>query len=308
MRRVSLWIAISLCLLFVCASVAAIPGAAAASSPDPSNVVVGVYLVSVQSVSLQTGTYNLDFYLWFNSTGNPQYVSFEFMNGQAISANVIENTSSYQEYRIRGTFQESFDFRNFPFDSHALTISIEPKTLTADQLVFAPDAATGADATAGVVGWQLSGGSMTVTTHAYPGSTFSRAVFSVTINRFWVQSFMENIMPVALITLIGMLVFAIPTEKTFERIFLSVTALVSAVALNVANASQIPSTGYLTISDEISITVFILFLYSIAVTIWTTRMVASGDTARAGRVNLKAAILVPAAVVIFLGLQLLTFA
>lgn len=281
---------------------------ASPASAGTAQVDAGVWLVSVQSVNLQAGSYSLDFYLWFNSTGNPQYVNYEFTNGQVTALDVIQNTSTYQEYRVWGTFQSTFGFQQFPFDNHPLTIDIEDRSLASGQLVFTPDQSSGVDPTASVSGWQLSGGTMTVTTHTYPGQVFSRAAFSVTISRFPVQSFLENILPVMVVTFIGMLVFLLPVERTFERTFLSVTTLVSAVALSVSTMSQIPSVGYLTFSDEISITIFLLFLYSIGVSIWLTRMVVNGDKARAESINLKAAILVPSVVIIFLGLQLLSFA
>ncbi len=274
----------------------------------PSSVEVGVYLVNVQSVNLQAGTYSLDFYLWFNSTGNPHYVDYEFTNGQATSMDIIQNTSAYQEYRVWGTFQTTFNFQKFPFDSHQLAVDIEDKTLTASQLVFTPDPASGFETNAGVSGWQLSNGTMRVTTHSYPGQVFSSAVFSVTISRFATQSFIENVLPIMLVTLIGMMVFLLPVERTFERTFLSVTTLLSAVALTVQTMSEVPSVGYLTLSEEISVTVFFLFVYSIGVSILLTRMVVNGDKERAERINLKAAVLVPAVVVIFLGLQLVGFA
>jgi hypothetical protein len=308
MRPKQLQVVVLLGLLLILSPFLSGPSPAKAAEPASSSVVVGVYLVNVQTVNVQAGIYALDFYLWFNSTGNPQYVNYEFTNGQVTSMDVIQNTSTYQEYRVWGTFQATFNFQRFPFDSHQLTIDIEDRSLTAGQLVFTPDPASGYDAAAGISGWQLSNGTMLVTTHSYPGQVFSRAVFSVTIGRFVAQSFLENVLPIALVTLIGMLVFLLPVERTFERTFLSVTTLVSAVALTVQTMSQVPSTGYLTLSDEISITVFLLFFYSIAVSVWLTRMVVNGDKERAERINFKAAILVPAVVVIFLGLQLVGFA
>jgi hypothetical protein len=309
MRTKRLQVVLLLGLLFVSLTAfSAVPAARAQPTSPPTSVEVGVYLVNVQSVNLQAGTYDLDFYLWFNSTGNPHYVDYEFTNGQVSSLDVIQNTSTYQEYRVWGTFQTTFGFQQFPFDNHNLTIDIEDRTLTASQLVFTPDPSSAYDPTAAISGWQLSGGTMQVTTHAYPGQVFSRAVFSVTINRFQLQSFLEDILPIALVTLIGMMVFVLPVERTFERTFLSVTTLVSAVAISVSTMSQVPSVGYLTRADEISITVFILFAYSIGVSVWLTRMVVNGDKEHAERINLKAAILVPVVVVIFLGLQLVGFA
>lgn len=55
-------------------------------SAEPKEYTVGVYLLNVGKIDLQTGSYDLDFYLWFKSEDdnfieNPP--KFEFMNGRA---------------------------------------------------------------------------------------------------------------------------------------------------------------------------------------------------------------------------------
>ncbi len=273
---------------------------------DPT-VTAGILLLDVQQINLNSGTFGADFYLWFNSTGSPQTVQYELVNGQATSVTVDANTSSYQEYRIVGTFTTGLDFSNFPFENHSLSIQVESRNMPSSQLTFVPDtAASGLDPSLSVVGWNLLGSSIQAAPHAYSSSqTFSRLTFTVTIGRPGVQSFMANVFPIVLITLISLLAFFLPPTRSFERILIGVTTLIAAVEFNLSLLGQIPPVNYLTIADKMMITVYALFLYSIGVTIILARQVENKDFERAKRLNTKGAILVPFIGAVILGFLLL---
>jgi hypothetical protein len=300
-------ILIIIALLATSFALVATSSAGHAAEPAPAKVTVGIWLVSVQQVDLVGGTYNVDFYLWFNSTGNPQHVKYEFMNGQATSTTVNSNTSTYQEYRVRGTFSQNLDFKNFPFDNHSLTIQLESSNAPSSQLTFVPDTAgSGIDPSLGITGWNILGSSMQTLTHAYPGgSSYSRAVFSFTVERPVLQSFMKNVLPVVLITAIAMLAFFLPPARSFERVFIGVATLLAAVQLQLSVLTLIPPVGYLTLADKMMLTVYALILYGLGVTIYLAAQVDKKDLERASRLNKKGAILVPVIAVIILGVFLL---
>lgn len=46
---------------------------------------------------------------------------------------------SYSAYRIKGDFQEAFTFRDYPFDSHTLSIRFRHKRLNSNRLLFVAD-------------------------------------------------------------------------------------------------------------------------------------------------------------------------
>jgi hypothetical protein len=284
--------------------VSAQPQATAQSDPT---VTAGILLLDVQQVNVNSGTFSADFYLWFNSTGGPQTVQYELVNGQATSVTVESNLTNYQEYRIVGTFSSNLDFSNFPFDNHSLSIEVESRNLPSSQLTFVPDtASSGLDPSVTIVGWNLLGSSIQAAPHAYSASqSFSRLTFTVTIGRPDVQSFMANVFPIVLITLISLLAFFLPPTRSFERILIGVTTLIAAVEFNLSLLSQIPPVNYLTIADKMMITVYALFLYSIGVTIILARQVENKDLERAKRLNTKGAILVPFIGAVILGLLLL---
>lgn len=299
-----------LALLLVSCSAGASRNPVSAQQPTPQSdptVTAGILLLDVNQINLDTGTFGADFYLWFNSTGSPQTVQYELINGQATSVTVDANTSTYQEYRIAGTFVSSLDFSDFPFDNHSLSIQVESKNMPASQLTFVPDTAgSGVDPSVSIVGWNLLGSSIQAAPHAYSASqTYSRLTFTFTIGRPAVQSFMANVFPIILITLISLLAFFLPPTRSFERILIGVTTLIAAVEINLSILGQIPPVDYLTIADKMMITVYALFLYSIGVTIILARQVENKDFERAKRLNTKGAILVPFIAAVILGLLLL---
>lgn len=294
-----------------CVMAGASTGLAFASSPsqpasDPQ-VTAGILLVDVNQVNLVSGTYNADFYLWFNSTGAQQTVAYELVNGQATSVTVDSNTSAYQEYRIRATFTNNLLFQNFPFENHTLSIQVESKNMQASQLTFVADTqGSGTDPSLSLNGWDLIGSSISTTPHAYPGSgTYSRLTFSFTIGRPVAQAFMKDILPVILITLIAMLSFALPPTRSFERVFIGVTTLIAAVQYHLALLSQIPAVHYLTLADDIMITVYTLIMYGLGVTIILARDVDRKDVEKAWRINKKGLVLVPVVTAVVLSFLLL---
>jgi hypothetical protein len=103
-----------------------------ASAPIHVQVQVGVWLNNVEKVDLAGNTYRLDFYLWFNF--DPSQISlnnvrqFEFINGSPTKTE-IDSNASYLEYRVKGDFITSFDFSQYPFESHILPVQLEHNSL-----------------------------------------------------------------------------------------------------------------------------------------------------------------------------------
>jgi len=110
----------------------------ASPSPTPTQVRAGIYLVNLQKFDLSTGTYDVDFYMWFIWSGN-MTTNYEFMNGKTSSIDIIERREGFLDVRVRGTFLKNLNFKSYPFDTHRLTIEIEDKNLPIEELEFVPD-------------------------------------------------------------------------------------------------------------------------------------------------------------------------
>ena len=266
------------------------------SASIPVNVKVGVWLNNIEKVDLSGNLYRLDFYIWFSF--DPTQINlddvrhFEFINGSPTKIE-IDSNSSYLEYRVKGDFITSFDFSQYPFDSHLLPVQIEHNSHHITQLVFEPDPDSGLEKSANVAGWNLGTLQTGVVEHTYPDQTFSRFNFSVTIAKPFVSSFIKSILPISVITAISLLALFIATQNFTTRITLAVTTLLAATTFHLSMLSGIPTTGYLTLADKIMIGVYTLFLYNLASSVLIMKLVDAKKPEDAMKIKGKAVKLLP---------------
>lgn len=275
----------------------------------PTIVQVGVYVIDIQSIDLADSNYQLDFYLWFNfnsSQINATTVEqFEFINGQP-SVKLIDQSSGYLEYRVTGTFLKTFDFTDYPFESHTLYIELEHENLDNTQLQYTIDPTSFIEPTAGIAGWNMGNITWQVMSHSYgPGQIFSRPEFSVTLSRPIMSGLVKDVLPISIITAISLFAFAMSAEDYNARIALAITALLSATAFQLAIDSGIPPTGYLTLADRMMISVYIIFLYNIGSAVYIMKFWREGKKDLANKVNHAVAVLLPVVVVSCVALSML---
>jgi len=264
------------------------------------HVTVGIWLNNVEKVDLSGNSYRLDFYLWFSF--DPSKISlddvrhFEFINGSPTKTE-IDSSSSYLEYRVKGDFITSFDFSQYPFESHMLPVQLEHNSFDITKIIFDPDPNSGAEKSANVAGWNLGSLQTGVVEHAYPDQTFSRFNFSVTISKPLVSSFIKNILPISVITAISLLALFIAPQNFTMRITLAVTTLLAATTFHLSMLSGIPTTGYLTFADKIMIGVYALFLYNLASSVYIMRLVDAKKSEDASKIRARAIKFLPIMVV-----------
>jgi hypothetical protein len=252
------------------------PDITTTSAQAPIQVKVGIWLNNVEKVDLAGNSYRLDFYLWFSF--DPSKISlddikhFEFINGSPTKTEVDSN-SSYLEYRVKGDFITSFDFSQYPFESHMLPVQLEHNNHDITELIYVPDPESGTEKSAKVAGWNLGSLQTGVTEHDYPDQTFSRFTFSVTIAKPLVSAFIKSVLPLSVITAISLLALFIAPQNFTMRITLAVTTLLAATTFHLSLLSGIPTTGYLTFADRIMIGVYALFLYNLASSVFIMRLV-----------------------------------
>src|SRR4030067_2359227 len=280
------------------------------SRGNPVNVQVGVWLVNVEKVDLSANSYRLDFYMWFRF--DPSEISldeikdFEFINGAPTRYEVnVNEAEGYIEYRVRGDFIETFDFSQYPFETHRLAVEIEHKNLDVSLLVFEEDSTSNIDPDASVAGWELGGFQTSVTEHSYGEDTFSRFVFSVNLKRPGLSSFIKTVLPVAVITTISLLAFFMAPQNFAQRITLGVTTLLSVTTFHLTLINGFPPTGSLTFADRMMLSVYTIFLYNLASSVYIMRLVDCKRTEEALSFKKKALGLLPVLIIILLGIQVL---
>jgi len=275
-------------------------GASSTEQDGPSTVRVGVWLNSIEKVDVPAGTFTVDFYLWFKYHDVKPNV--EFLKGTPSKIDLITEEErpleNYLEYRVKGVFIGSLDFRGFPFDEHFLTVELEDKERGASELIFEPDEEeSGVDPELDVVGWDVKGFKLYEEKHAYSDENYSRFIFGVTVYRSKISVAFKNLLPIIVITLISLLTFSISVKNFGQRVGICVTTLMSAVAYHLAALSALPPLGYLTLFDRIMLVVYTLFLYNLAVSVQAMRLVEAGKVEVAEKFEARMQNLLPVAVI-----------
>lgn len=261
---------------------------------DPARVYVGVWLVNVEKVDLAASSYRLDFYLWFKFNSSEISLAdvkkFEFANGPLGPFTPIEEdeTRGYVEYRIKGDFIKTFDFSNYPFETHTLTIELEHKEFDVSRLRYIVDQNSTIDETINVAGWEIGGYSATETEHSYGDETFSRFIFSIRLRRPTLSSFVKSVLPIIVITTISLLTFFISPQNFGQRIGLGVTTLMSASAFHLSLLSGLPPIGYLTFADRMMMSVYVIFLYNLSASVYIMKLMDAKKIEEAEKFNKKA--------------------
>ena len=278
------------------------------NASNPIEVQVGAWLVNFfENVDLVANSYRLDFYLWFKF--EPSQISladvrdFEFING-APTKYEVDSNASYLEYRVRGDFITSFDFTNYPFESHDLKVQLEHNN-DVNSLVYVPDSESNIEPHVNVAGWNLQGFRTEVTEHSYGDQTFSRFIFSVTLAKSPVSSFIKSVLPISVITTLSLLALFMAPQNFTMRITLAVTTLLAATTFHLSMLNGIPPTGYLTLADKIMISVYALFLYNLASSVYIMHSVDSKKLEKAMKIRSKALKFLPVMVILMVVLVIL---
>lgn len=267
---------------------------------------VGIYLLNVGKIDLQTSSYDLDFYMWVASDDDDftqAKPKIEFMNGKA-TTETITVEPHYYEMRVKGTFLKNMDFHQYPFEQLYLTIEVEGIDDANNLVLVSDDEHSGVDGLVNIPGWNLLGFTSDTTTHSYPdGKEFSRYVYTMTLERFFVSSFLKTIFPILIITTIAMLAFWMSPTNFAPRIGLGASTLLAAVAAHLSAANQLPPIGYLTLFDKIMIIAYALFLNNLLSMVIQMRYVEQDKKDKAIKTNTRMRKMMPIIViVIFLAL------
>ncbi|MEM2249385.1 MAG: hypothetical protein QXP16_01665 [Candidatus Bathyarchaeia archaeon] len=281
------------------------------SNTEPTKVYVGVWLVNVEKVDLAASSYRLDFYLWFKFNSSEISLSdvkkFEFVNGPLGPFTPIEEdeTRGYVEYRIKGDFIKTFDFTDYPFETHTLTIELEHKELDVSSLRYIADQNSTVDEAINVAGWEIGGYNATETEHSYGGEIFSRFIFNIQLRRPMLSSFVKSVLPIIVITTISLLTFFISPQNFGQRIGLGVTTLMSATAFHLSLLSGLPPIGYLTFADRMMMSVYVIFLYNLSVSVYIMKLVDAKKIEDATKFNKKAMEVLAALIIALIIIQII---
>jgi len=244
-------------------------------SAEQTKVYVGIYVLNIGKFEVSTGSYTVDFYLSMKCETECDSGNFEFTNGRAASIDKIIDEPNEKFYRIQASLAENIDLKQYPFDEHDLTISLEDKKNTIENLVYVVDEKnSGVDPSVVLVGWDLIGNKGEVTTHYYPpyDETYSRFVYKIHIKRIFLAAVMKTFLPILFIVLAGLLALLIhETDKLWTRIGINTSSLIASVMFHLNVTSSIPPVGYLTFADKFMIATYVILLLGLLSTVLMMR-------------------------------------
>lgn len=284
-------------------------------SEGPSRVTVGLYLHHVPDLDLHSSSYLADFYLWFLWSGELDPTeTFEITNlvegwdlmrtplyvdddGNA-EPDVLPDGRRYQVFHVHGRFGHPFDVHAYPFDEQDIVIEIEDGEYLVDELIYEVDPASfTVHPTLELPGWDLGTPTPTVIESVYPtnfgdirhpegGDHYSQFHYSVRVRRPFLGAFVKTIVPITVVMLITLVMFLIESRYFEGRMGLGITSLISAVALQLTAAADLPATGYLVLLDHIYNASYIVIFVAILESVISVGIADRGDAVKARRVDL----------------------
>lgn len=259
------------------------------SSTGPEVVDVGIHLLSVYDLSHGADSYLLDFYLWFRWKGDiDPSKSFEFTNMVDNSAATIERIgeepevladgSKYQIFRVEGRFVEPSSYTHYPFDRQKLTIILEDSTYASHRLIYKFDERdTGLDQDLTIPGWYLAGLSTISKVKNYntkfgsdlDSPTYSRAVFTLSVERPSSAFYWKLMLPLTFIFLAALAALLLPPPDIDSRSALIGGGLLTTVFLQKTYSDLLPDIDYLVLMDKIYIVAYIGIIVALIQTVYS---------------------------------------
>jgi hypothetical protein len=262
-----------------------------AASTGKAEVKLGMYINDIQQIDLHDYSFVADVYVWFRDT-DAQIVpgtTFEWMNMFAPDDHVQTDIyaepvnqpdgTQYQVFRHQGPFAAKFSVKNYPFDAHNLTIEIEDREWNASRLVYSVDQVTMNPAIE-LPGFVIGTPKIEVLNRPYPTNfgdttmsepeTYSRAIVSIPISRPVVSGVTKSLLPVFIVVLVAAAALLLKPEHIEARVGLSITALLTLVALQFSAQGALPDVGYLLMLDQIYLASYGFVLLVVALLVMTT--------------------------------------
>jgi hypothetical protein len=280
-------------------------GPGAATGQGPIEVQVLAWLLDVRDLDFVRGDYAVDATLelrWRDARlAVDAPVPFEIMNANEVHLDSYgyeaEGDWHTRTWRVHGRMRANLDLRHYPFDIQALPLVLEHPLWQSDAFVLHPETTfhppaglqlardrLGPDFTPG--DWQLRGLDAVEGVASYGlGETYSRYTMVLRLGRDPLRFFLVDLLPIALMVLLGLAASLIPPDKIDAKLLLTVLALLVAVELQVAATERLPPLGYLTLVDWVYGAAYVSIGVAVLQAIGEYRHAAAGRLDRAGRLR-----------------------
>ncbi len=261
---------------------------------------MGAYVTSIYGINSSDGTFKAVFWMWSvcPKKSDQPLMTLEFPNGEDISGDLedkLERSDGWWSTRkFIGTFRNSFEMKDFPFDRQNLKILVEEAVLDERELLYTADATeSGFSPKISIPGWHLEHLTATagVTTYpttfgdpSLPGGTSRYAGLTVTIpaERAHWETFTQatfSLYIVAMLVFASML-FNIESESMFlGRMGVLGSALFAVVVGYSSTDSLVGARQGMYLLDYLYLLLLLLIVFSTAWTITAHRWIAASEEA-----------------------------
>jgi hypothetical protein len=291
---------------------------------EPSKAMVGLYFNSIRDIDWATGRFKADIYWWIRHPADmPEETKkvverIEFVNVDLDS--IVQEELDRLEftidnrlqnliiYRAVGDFHFSTDFSRYPFDQQTVYISLEHKSLSNDKFLFEVDWLSykrfenaypfpGISPSLGIPDFNIAGVDFTVKGKQYTtdfgdinadvkaGSTFSNLSVSIRFQRQYIPYLVKILVPIIICLILPYMVFFLPGAELEVAVGLTVTSLLTCVAIQLTVVPGLPSIGYVATSDLIFYLAYLLAMLAMAQTVWTYNLTRRGHEAFATKMD-----------------------
>ncbi len=280
----------SLFLIIVISYLSLLFNPAYSQEKEPEKVGIGLYLNNIANIDLAENTFVADFYVWFKWKGEfDPTKTYEFTNSYEKwsltqtpayeEPRILPDGSKYQIYRVEGKFVCKFDLHSYPLDIQALNIEIEDgKYHSKDMVYYIDNKDTDFEREIKVPGWKVTDLSASIFIYDYKTNfgdntrdiqfeKYSRFKYTADISRPQLLFLFKNILPIFIVLISVFTVFYIHPFYIEVRSGIIITALLSAVALQITASSDLGSVGYMVLIDKIYNLSYIVTLLALIETV-----------------------------------------
>ncbi|MBF2052097.1 MAG: hypothetical protein IGS03_01375 [Candidatus Sericytochromatia bacterium] len=260
------------------------------TAKTPQTVFVGIHMNRLVNLDLKQNTYTMDFYLWFRWKGDIDPAeSFEFTNAyekwwetivsESEAPRDLGNGWKYREFHIEQQFHHPFHFEPYPLDDQVLRLSIEDKSFNSKEIRYLPDTFNSTyNPEIFLPGWKVTRQNIWGEVHKYNtnfgqsdrgNESYVRVNYDLEITRHPRMMHMFKLfLPVAIILVMVFVVFFIPISFFESRVEISITGLLSLIALQMVLNETLPPIGYLTLTDKIYYFAYFTVMCALIETVW----------------------------------------
>ena len=239
-------------------------------------VYTGIDVTHLSDVDVRSGTFQAQFYLWMRYAGTdnlPTNVEFPDLKGSFDPAHPdetgIEDRLNYRLYRVQGTFKDSYDLHDFPFDQQHLLLRLQNRQQPREQIAYVIDTFGLHTRDAGISAKQNSAAfrdlqlwnvqavrpfieAFSISSTIGKPELFDTAnrieygayATDIIVSRYALAFMVKTMIPLFLLTVVVFVTMFFPHTLGKERTTIPVTAILTSAVLLVSIGNQLPPLGY----------------------------------------------------------------